>query len=89
MAFESIERRRDILRSMEFEAGRLQAKPARRCLNLAHLQHGGGIAGIGHDRQLPEIGDNLAQQFESFGGSVSLLKRQAGDVAAGLGQARN
>jgi len=28
-------------------------------LKLAHLQHGVGIADIGHDRQPVEIGDNL------------------------------
>ena len=53
-----------------------------RCLNLAHFQHGSGIAGIGHDRQSAQTRYNLAQQFESLAGKIGRLQRQSGDVAA-------
>ena len=31
----------------------------------------GGIAGIGHDRQRAETGDNLAQQFDSLTSNIA------------------
>ena len=81
-ALERLEGGRDILRSPDFEWDDFEAERAGRCLNLAHLQHGGGIADIGHDRQPAETGDNLAQEFESLAGKIGRLHRQAGDVAA-------
>ena len=67
----------------------LEAERAGRCLNLAHLQHGVGIADIGHDRQPAKTGDNLAQEFEPLAGKIGLLDRQAGDVAARSRQTRD
>ena len=67
----------------------LEAERAGRCLNLAHLQHGGGIADIGHDRQPAKTGDDLAQKLESLAGKIGCLERQAGDVAARSRQARD
>ena len=67
-ALERLEGRRDILRSPDFERDDLEAERAGRCLDLAHLQHGGGIVDIGHDRQPAETGDDLAQEFESLAG---------------------
>jgi hypothetical protein len=55
---------------------------AGRCLGLAHVQHGGGIAHIGHDRQSAKSGYHLAQQFEFLTTSIRYLVRQTGDVAA-------
>ena len=81
-ALERVEGGRDILRSPDFECGDLEAERAGRCLNLAHLQHGDGIADIGHDRQPAETGDNLAQKFEPLASEIGRLDRQAGDVAA-------
>ena len=72
-ALERLEGGRDILRSPDFECDDLKAERAGRCLNLAHLQHGGGIADIGHDRQPAETGDNLAQEFESLAGKIGRL----------------
>ena len=88
-ALERLEGGRDILRSPDFECGDIEAKRAGRCLNLAHLQHGVGIADIGHDRQPAETGDNLAQEFEPLASKIGLLDRQAGDVAARSRQARD
>ena len=48
------------------ECNDLKAERAGRCLDLAHLQHGGGNADIGQDRQPAETRDNLAQEFESL-----------------------
>ena len=81
-ALERLEGGRDILGSPDFECSDLEAERAGRCLNLAHIQHGGGIADIGHDRQPAETGDNLAQKFEALAGKIGGLERQAGDVAA-------
>ena len=88
-ALERLEGGRDILRSPDFERGDLEAERAGRRLNLAHLQHGGGIADIGHDRQPAQTGDNLAQEFEPLAGRIGCLVRQAGDVAARSRQTRD
>ena len=88
-ALERLEGGRDILRSPDFECGDVEAERAGRCLNLAHLQHGDGIADIGHDRQTAQTGDNLAQEFEPLAGKIGRLDRQAGDVAARSRQARD
>ena len=50
--------------SPDFEHHGIEAERAGRRLNLAHLQHGGWIADIGHDRQAAQTRDNLAQEFE-------------------------
>ena len=73
-ALERLEGGRDILGSPDFDCGDLEAERAGRCLNLAHLQHGGGIADIGHDRQPAKTGDNLAQEFESLASKIGLLE---------------
>ena len=65
-----------------------ETKRARRCLNLAHFQHGGRCVAIGHDRQTAQTGDNLAQQSESLASKIGCLERQAGDVAAWSRQKR-
>ena len=88
-ALERLEGGRDILGSPDFECDDFKAERAGRCLNLAHLQHGGGIADIGHDRQPAETGDNLAQKFESLASKIGRLDRQAGDVAARSRQTRD
>ena len=48
-ALEQFEGGRDILRSPDFGCGDLKAQCMGSCLNLAHFQHGGGIARIGND----------------------------------------
>ena len=40
--------------------------------NLAHLQHGIGIADIGHDRQPAKTGDNLAQKFKPLASKIGV-----------------
>ena len=78
---------RDILRSPNFESNNIEANRAGRGLSFAHFQHRGGIAGIGHDRQMAQTGDNLAQEFEPLAGKIGGLGRQAGDVVARSRQA--
>src|SRR5215813_14171073 len=85
--FERFEGGRDILRSPNFESNNIEANRAGRGLSFAHFQHRGGIAGIGHDRQMAQTGDNLAQEFEPLAGKIGGLGRQAGDVAARSRQA--
>src|SRR5262245_55797254 len=84
---ERFEGGRDILRSPNFESNNIEANRAGRGLSFAHFQHRGGIAGIGHDRQMAQTGDNLAQEFEPLAGKIGGLGRQAGDVAARSRQA--
>ena len=76
------EGRCDILRSPDFGRSDLKAEHAGCRLDLAHFQHGGGIADIGHDRQPAKIGYYLTQDFESLADSIRHLVRQTGDVAA-------
>src|SRR6516165_9593826 len=84
---ERFEGGRDILRSPNFESNNIEANRAGRGLSFAHFQHRGGIVGIGHDRQMAQTGDNLAQEFEPLAGKIGGLGRQAGDVAARSRQA--
>jgi hypothetical protein len=60
-ALERLEGGRDVLRSPDFEGGDIEAKRARRRLNLVHLLHSGGIVDVGHDRHPAETRHNLAQ----------------------------
>src|SRR5215831_13874294 len=84
---ERFEGGRDILHSPNFESNNIEANRAGCGLSFAHFQHRGGIAGIGHDRQMAQTGDNLAQEFEPLAGKIGGLGRQAGDVAARSRQA--
>ena len=54
----------------------------RRGLHLAHLNHGAGIADIGHDRQPAETGTDFAQQLNPLSDEIPMHGRQAGDIAA-------
>src|SRR5262245_38959691 len=65
-ALERLDGGRDILRSPDFVRGDFETERAGRSLNLAHLQHGVGIVDVGHDRQVTESGDNLAQKLEAL-----------------------
>jgi hypothetical protein len=78
---DAFERGCDIIRSSDFHCGGIEAEHIRRCLNLAHLQYGGGIANISHDRQLAEIGENLPHKSESFASKIGRLDRQASDIS--------
>src|SRR5262245_61882119 len=60
-----------------------------RCLDLAHFEHGSGVANIANDRQAAEAGNGFAQQFEFLASSIGQLGRQASDVAARVRQARD
>ena len=48
---ERVQTGRDILRSLDFRFNGFEPEHAGRCLNLAHIQRGGGIADISDDRQ--------------------------------------
>ena len=72
---ERLESGRDILRSPDFERCNLKIERAGFRLNCGHFQHSAGIAGIGHDRQPAQPGDNLAQQFEAFASKIGRLER--------------
>src|SRR6516164_1322915 len=73
MAVEGFESRRDILRSPDFERAHFEPEPLGRCLHLAHLRQGAGIAAIRNDRQPFEAWDNLTQQLQSLPGKVGRL----------------
>jgi hypothetical protein len=57
---------RDIPSASYFGCGDLKAESAGRRVNLAYLQHGGGIGGADQDRQPAETRDDLAQEFEAL-----------------------
>jgi hypothetical protein len=81
-AFKRVKCGCDVLGAKDFRCDRFEAKRAGRCLSLAHIQCGGGIAAIGHDSQTAQTRDNVAQQLKSLAGSVGLLQRQASGIAA-------
>ena len=58
-ARERVEGGADIFGSPNFGGDGFDAERAGCGLNLAHVQHGGGIADIGQDRQSAESGDDL------------------------------
>jgi hypothetical protein len=62
-----------ILRPPDFECIDPKAKLAGDCLNLTHLQRGGGITDIGHDSHSPESGVSLAQEFEALANQIREL----------------
>jgi len=86
---EGLEGRYDILSSPDFGCSDPKAEPAGRCLSLAHIQHGAGIARINHDRQPAKTGYDLTQELEFLATSVRHLVRQTGDVAARSRQTRD
>jgi hypothetical protein len=80
--FERLEDRRDVFCSPDFQRGDVETKPTGCLQYLVHLQRGGGITDIGHNRQPTERGNNFAQKFESLGSNIGSLQQQAGDVTA-------
>ena len=72
-ALERLESGRDVLRTSDFGCRDLEAERMGRCLNLAHVQHGAGIADIGDDRQPAKTGDGFAQEFDSLAGEIGRL----------------
>src|SRR5262249_17527736 len=87
-AFDLLECGRDIIRMSNFHFNGFDTKRVGRSLYLAHFQYRGGIASVGHDRDMSEIGEKLAHEFKPFPGKISRLERQAGNVSARSGQAR-
>jgi hypothetical protein len=67
----------------------VEAERASHALDLADLQHAGGIAGIKHDGQPAESRDNLTQEFEALTGNIVLLERHSSDVAARMRKVRD
>src|SRR5262249_33656410 len=85
--FECLEGRGNILRSADFKHGDFQTKRAGSGLKFVNLKRRRvGKAGISHDCQSAEAGDNLTQEFESLAGNIGLPERQACDIAARSGQ---
>ena len=78
---ECLEGRCDIRRLPDFQRDGLDAERAGRGLDLIQLPHARWIIGIGHDRQLAEAGDGLAQEFQALARKLGRRERQAGDVA--------
>jgi hypothetical protein len=72
-ALERLEGGYDILRMPDFECDEFETERAGCGLNLAQLQHGGGITDIGHDRQPAQAGNHLAQKFEPLASKISDL----------------
>jgi hypothetical protein len=54
----------------DFKRVELESERTGRRLQLAQLQHSERITDVAHDRQLAEIWDNLAQEFESFASKI-------------------
>ena len=81
VALEPLNGGRDIVGAPDFHCGNLKSKRACRCPDVAHLLHGEGIIDIGHNRQLAEAGDKLAQEVESLADKIGRENRQAGNVA--------
>src|SRR5262249_17979080 len=82
LPLERLDGRRDSLGALVFGGGDLEPERAGRRQHLADVQHNGGIIDVGHDRQPPETGDNLAQEFETFASKIGRLVRQTCNVAA-------
>ena len=82
LAFENIKNGRNILHSPDTLWRDFEAKFASNRQNIAHFEHGRGIADLKHDCQPTETGENLTQEFESLTGSFGSLDRQSRDVAA-------
>src|SRR5262249_20328127 len=88
-ALERLEGGGDILCLPNFGGCDFEAERAGCCLNFAHFHNGGGITGIGSDRQPAETRNNLTQEFESFTRKIGRLEGKTGDVAPWPRQARN
>ena len=73
-ALELLERGHNILGAQDFEPVDFEAERVRRGLNLAHLLHRPGIAGIAEHRQPAEPGDDLAQDFEPLASRIGSIE---------------
>src|SRR5262249_28774217 len=82
LGLERVECGSDILSSADRKWRDFDAERASRGLDLAHLQHGLGIAKIDQDCQSAKPGDDLTQEFEPLASKISRLERQSSDVAA-------
>ena len=63
-ALEQLERRIDVRGLAHLRGCNVEAERPSRGLNVAHLQHSAGTAGIGQDRQPMETRDDLTQQLD-------------------------
>ena len=70
---ERLERGPDVLHSLDFECVDLETESTGCCLNLTQLQYSEGVSDIGHDRQPPKTGNDLAQDFDPLANSIGLL----------------
>jgi hypothetical protein len=80
-AFERVEGGRDIFGSPDFGDADFDAECASRRLDVANRQHVLGCE-TGHECQVAQIGDDFAQQPNSFAGRFARLNSDAGDIAA-------
>ncbi len=69
--------------------GDLEAEVSSLNLNVAHFQHGRGIASIKQNCQPAQTRDNLTQEFEPLAVGIVLLDRQPSDVTARMRKARD
>jgi hypothetical protein len=60
-----------------------------RHLNLSRFLHRARKINIGHDRQPKALRKKLAQDFEPLADKIGRLSREAGDVVAWSGEARD
>jgi hypothetical protein len=74
--------RRDIRSTPYFEHFDINANFTGCGLNLRYLQYRTGVADITDERQSMQIGERLAQDFESLAGEFGGLHREAGGIAA-------
>jgi len=78
---ERLEGRRNVGSAPYFEQFDINANFSCCGLNLRHLQDRAGIADIADDRQSLQMGERLAQHFESLAGKFSGLNGETGRVS--------
>ena len=73
VALERLKRRRNILRTSDFEPGGFEVEPAGGCLDICQLNDRVVIADIGENGQTAKSRDHLAQKLYTLGGEISGL----------------
>src|SRR5258706_15560549 len=85
LALDRLEGRNDILCPADFERRDFEAERASRCMGLAHLQHGLGIANIKENCQTAERGKNPTPKLYWLACKIRPRPAQSGAHAPCLG----
>ena len=75
LELDPLEGRPNILRPPDFEWHDFEAELAGRGVNLTRLRRCLGTANISQYCQSPQARDDLAQQFETLAGDITVLQR--------------